>query len=270
MGLRVAPRRDGSTSPHDNQQYGLENIGQMCASKPVAEWSSLVTAHFNSMLQSRADHETTANLTWDELQPRLGIRLMEITDHSMFDWSLWREDLPGIASMVFVDEPTAITNLKRDRVIELGVLTEHVFENAFDNLQSLAPVKRSAFPLEEGGEIVLLEGESPFAAAHALHLERHVGVLGRHGAFISVPTRHTVLVLPFNDLYILRTLQHLLNIAAIMHRDGPGSISTNVYWIHNEDRIQLPYKVTERGAAITPPDELTEFLNRLAEAEEGA
>ena len=50
-----------------------------------------------------------------------------------------------------------------------------------------------------------------------------------------------------------------------MFRDGPGSISPDLFWRRRDSLTLLPMAETKRGRVFAPPDDLIDVLNLLLE-----
>ena len=57
----------------------------------------------------------------------------------------------------------------------------------------------------------------------------------------------------------------MLQVIVGMHRDGPGSISQNLYWYHEGEYIVLPYELEDQSLRFLPPDDFSELLDELGE-----
>jgi hypothetical protein len=54
-----------------------------------------------------------------------------------------------------------------------------------------------------------------------------------------------------------------MSLAKCMHRDGPGSISPNIYWWREGELTLLPTRLSDDSAFFEPPEEFIDGLNRL-------
>jgi hypothetical protein len=50
-----------------------------------------------------------------------------------------------------------------------------------------------------------------------------------------------------------------------MFGEGPGSISSKLYWYDGEKLIDLPYELSEKKLKFTPPESFLNMLNTLKE-----
>ena len=87
--------------------------------------------------------------------------------------------------------------------------------------------------------------ESFFTATHALWAEELVGPPSPHGALVTVPNRHTLLVHPILDLRVMSATNHMLELTRRMYAEGPGSISDGLFWLRDGTLTRLPHRVEE-------------------------
>jgi hypothetical protein len=115
--------------------------------------------------------------------------------------------------------------------------------------------------------IRLLSGDSFFVATWVLMLEEHLAPVPEHGALVVVPNRHAVLFQPIVDVSIVNAVGLLLGVAEAQCRQGPGSISPNLYWWQKGHLTLLPSRREGGQFQFMPPSEFAAVLNSLAKAE---
>lgn len=52
-----------------------------------------------------------------------------------------------------------------------------------------------------------------------------------------------------------------------MFQEEPGSISSNIYWYHENKMTKLQYTLEGKSVNFFPPNEFIELLNKVAEIE---
>ena len=57
----------------------------------------------------------------------------------------------------------------------------------------------------------------------------------------------------------------MFKIAMNLFREGPGSISDQLYWWRGGEFVHLPHTVSGKSINFVPPDEFVQALNGLAE-----
>lgn len=258
-------------SPRDKaageQTFGLGNLAQVCAISPEAEWAATVALHFERMARSFDENSLPSAVPFEEARDRLGVRLWDMPNQLLTDLAVWREEIPGLASVLFIDSPESITTVRREDAVKWGKSDDELFETALANLPTLAPLQRTSFELPEGHTLNEFLGESPFSCSFALLLDGADEVGGPHGFFFSVPSRHRVLTMAFLGIKSLHVLSNFMSLTQNLEREGPGSISARVYWRHEGVTLEVPYALDGDRLSVTPPGRLVEYLNELAERE---
>jgi hypothetical protein len=244
---------------------GLMNVGQVCAQHEEGEWPRLVADHLSAVLRSFEEGAAAEEpLEFEACRGQLVVRLYEAEDIArILDVAVVREDVPGLMSILCLDLPTSVQTLRRDQVEPWGKSDDELFAQAAANTAALIDVELQQVEVEEGVALWLASGDSVFNSAVLLMLERYLQFAGRHGMFVSAPTRHAVLVLPFDSLDAMHAIGHLMHLTGRFEEDGPGSLSTRVWW-HKDGRwIDLPWEMTEDGISVNPPEAFTEVLQGM-------
>jgi hypothetical protein len=109
----------------------------------------------------------------------------------------------------------------------------------------------------------LVNDESFFTATHVLWAEELAGPPSPHGALVTVPNRHTLLVHPIEDLRVMSATNHMLELTRRMHAEGPGSISDGLFWLRDGALTRLPHRVEDSRLVFSPPDEFLDVLYGL-------
>jgi hypothetical protein len=261
------------------QQWGLSNLLQACAKGPEGRWPELVRTHFTTLLNAqRAAHETEIeSIDFNTVADRLVVRLWEqealggatgAGGGAAIARMVTREDIPGLLTVLSMDMPQAVRTVPTAEADLWGRSREELFTRAIANIESLTDPKIEAHEIGDGGTVVSVLGESHFIASLALTIERFGELIGKHGVFIGLPTRHVMLAAPFGGIDALRSLQHLIMITQRWYGDGPGSLSPRVWWCRIEDGApvwrEIRCEVEDQTLNVTPPEELAELLERLS------
>lgn len=245
---------------------GLGNVAQVCAQEQTSEWEGIIQKHFDTVHHSLDTPNATEGMPFEEAQPRLGLRLWDMTESNVRAMSVWREDLPGIASVLCVDEPHAIRSLRLEEDVKpWNIAKNELFTMALANLPTLAPVAVQGTDLDDGVTIHEILGDSPFSSSWALRLEEWPELQGEYGMFLSVPSRHRVLVLPIRNGADLQALGHMIHITIGLEKEGPGSVSNRVFWRHRGTVLEIEYAIEEQTLHVRPPEEFVKILETLGE-----
>ncbi len=249
----------------NGSQLGLSNVAQLCGQSPKEEWAQIIDSHFDKLEQSEDEHRRIlADVAdWGHGKKLLTVRLWgesDLPDKPGF--FVTRDDLEGIKSVLTFDLPNSVTNARPEVVDKWKLPPNEVFAMALANVANL-PVETQRHDLGAGIPLYLLSAEHFFAGSHVLLLDRHAECLGRFGSIVSIPHRHAVLCHPIESMTVVEAIEKLALIADGMFREGPGSISPNVYWYRDASFVRLPYELTSRSVEFSPPDSFARLLDQL-------
>jgi hypothetical protein len=259
--------------PGGIQRCGLLNLAQRCKQEAdAATWPGIIAAHFDSFerhLQESARVQEIAR-DFERVAPLLAVRLypQEYLEGDTARHCVFRRDLPGTVTVLVYDLPSSIQNVRPGDVASWGRDVEEIFEIALDNVRLHSIPQRSEVACGDGIALQVLTGQDYFVATHALLLDEHPACVGIHGALVGVPHRHAVLTYPIRDMAVLRVVQPMLGAIIGMERDGPGSISSQLFWYHDGSYERLPYRVDRQRLIVEPPAPFLELLQTLARTDE--
>lgn len=248
-------------------RFGLGNLAQMCRQRDRGEWARLIAAHFDGLEQSRRDSEEIARLSTDfaragellavRLYPEAGLRSV------VRDGLVCRQDLEGLLTVLVFDMPGTIQTVTAEQAAPWGRSHEELFRLGLENVRQKCVPEETEVELAPGCPIRLISGNSFLTASHALLLDRRPACAGPHGALVAVPNRHAVICCPIRDAGIFKTMGLLPPIVLGMERDGPGSISRNLYWRRDGRFLNLPYRIEGASLILDPPEEFAALLRDL-------
>lgn len=267
------------------QQWGLGNLMQTCARASEAAWGEIIRSHFTTLLNAqRAAQETEIeSIDYRAIQDRLAVRLWEAGalgnatgagGGAAIGRMVTREDIPGLLTVLSMDMPQMVRTVPASEADLWGKSRDELFERAMINLENQADPKIEAHEIGDGGIVVSVLGESHFIASLALTIERFPELIGKHGSFVGMPTRHVMLVAPFGGLDALKSFQHLILITQKWYGDGPGSLSSRVWWYRpgalerGAQWFEVPFEVDDQTLNVSPPMELVEVMEELAGGEQ--
>ncbi|MBY0310874.1 MAG: hypothetical protein K2W85_02270 [Phycisphaerales bacterium] len=266
--LKVAKAPNARVEDQDDfeGEFGLGNLSQVCAQAPIEQWGEIIARHFDGVMRISSANKDAPAPRLDEVREKLCIRLWDMTTELVRAHAVWREQIPGLASVICVDEPESIRTLRAEDAEGWGLESDELFRIALENLQDLAPVETASHDLPDGMKLHEIFGDSFFSATWILRDDVFDRVAGKLGVFFAVPTRHRILAMPFDNPESLKTLSNLMLIATGMERDGPGSISPRVYWRHEGRTLEIEYSISESTLNVRPPESLVRMLEELGGA----
>jgi hypothetical protein len=248
-------------------EMGLTNVAQKCHMAPREAWDEVIQGHFDSLLQSQREHEDLQEQMKDfeRVREMIAVRIATYDlDPSII---VSREDLPGTLSYLCIDLPSSVVSLPPKKAAEWGVPVDELFAIGLENVRRTCVPELTRGEFEPGVPYLALTGSSFFVATHALMLRRWQGFEGKHGALLAIPHRHAVICHPINDIQSVKAVHNLGIVAHKMEREGPGSITANLYWWHDGRYTPLPSEMRGEKFVFKPPDEFVELMNVLAKEE---
>jgi hypothetical protein len=238
-------------------ELGLHNVAQVHRGVEPAERAGIVRLHFDNLLAAQ-EEETPKDFA--VARPMLRVRLMPPYEEvRKCAFRALEEDLVAV---LVLDTPEAVRFPTRVQVEAWGRGEDELFDIALAAVRGEEGLETHVQE-HQGARIVLLAGDSYYAATWAIWAGELDAPASEHGAIVAVPHRHAVLVHAIRDLSVVPALGHMAQIAASMHAEGPGSISSSVYWWRDGrfDRVEIT--VTDGNMSIAPSDELLAVLNSL-------
>ncbi|HLY75767.1 MAG TPA: hypothetical protein VKU80_16740, partial [Planctomycetota bacterium] len=251
--------------------YGLLNLAQTCHATARADWASTIREHFDNAFRSSRDaQEIDARAgDLDNVRPWLKVRLYHIDYLSQMGDSglIHRQPADGLIETLVYDLPGSVRTVPPDHARGWGLSEEELFRLGLANVRAERPEPvRQTFDVGKGAVIQALVGDSFFTASHVLFLEEHLGGSPEFGALVAVPHRHAALFYPITNLGVLSAVNSMIPIAFGMYQEGPGSLSSGIYWWRAGRLRLLPTRVTSQSITFSPPDEFVlEVLNRVPE-----
>jgi len=246
---------------------GLQNLAQTCHLHDRGEWPTAIAAHFDAVRRATAAHEKTVGKPFAEIESLLSVRLWpeDYLSSLKADKLIYRTDLEGTISAIVLDLPSSVETVSADEARTWHRSDDTLFDMATRN------VVRNPLPAPEehdlnGVKLFGFLGQSFFVASHALVLHEYPECLGPHGTLVAVPHRHALLCAPIRDMSVAAGIGQFISIALGMFKDGPGSITPNVYWYQMGRYLNVPYELGESELRLTPPDEFVSMLNTLSPA----
>lgn len=277
---RVSARLlDGMIRPtdlaFDGVVWGLGNIAQACANLDRSQWDECIGKHFDTLIRlAKENRKLQESISrYSEAKTRLVPRLWD--EHSTPELrgaAVIREDIPGLLTVLSLDLPDSIRTVSREMLEKWGIDEDQAFAKAFDNLDDLAERKLEAVDLGEGTKLMAIEGPSYYIASLALKLAEIPDLMGRHGCFIGLPTRHALLSMPFNEISDIQKLHHLMAMTRAGEVRGPGSLSHRVFWyrpgVHTQHWCEVPFEISQSSVNVVAPKPLVDYLNSIEHDEE--
>lgn len=254
-------------------QFGLLNLAQLCNQVDDEEWETTIHSHFANMLAARVHSDDLDQASFEDVRSFLKLRIYpEAYGQNPGLSMVGRTLAPGLMMALVYDLPTSVATVHPDHVAQWPLDEGELMALALENVAREDPVVAESFVIGDA-EITSITGVSFFAATHALMLERHVE-RGRHGALLAVPNRHLVLYHAVDGPGVVAAVQTLLAECIQAYDDGPGSISSHLYWLRSDEIgadeiVVFPTSREGRSLSVAPTPRFVELLDTLLEDELG-
>ena len=247
--------------------FGLQNIAQICQQADRDEWRDLITAHFDSIFEVK-DEDNALRVQMDDfhrLKSQLRARLypVDIVNHATE--IIQRPGPEGTLEVLALDLPTTVRTVSRSEADAWGLDVDDLFDIGRQNLKATGMLKGNTIQLEQGTALTVYTGDPFYAASHALIIDDYIQNRSAHGVLVGVPKRDILIMHLIQNIGAMEAAGAMLQVIVGMHRDGPGSISPNLYWYHDGDFLALPYELEDQSLKFLPPDEFVELMDELGE-----
>jgi hypothetical protein len=201
---------------------------------------------------------------FEQVRPILRVRLMP--DESMggvaVGEAVSRRPASGIIENLVYDFPDSTATVHENHLARWPVDADAAFDIAIANVRAEAPPAAETIDAD-GVQLAVMAGDSFYVASRAFFLDELLG--GARDAVFAVPNRHVLIWYPLTDLSVVQAMSPMFQIAMNLFREGPGSISDQLYWWRNGEFVHLPHRVAGKKINFVPPDDFVQKLNGLAE-----
>jgi len=257
-------------SIHDPQWHysslGLSNLAQLCHQHPSSRWQSIINNHFDSMQQTSAFESGFYKKAHDYeyASSYIGVRLYpaDYIAHIGEEAIIKRNITDDLIAMLVFDFPHGVCNIKPETTIQWNKTNEELFEIGRANIRKNYTSETMSEDFN-GIKIWIITGDHFFVTNSLLDLHLESIPSGAHGALIGVPHRHTLMVYPIDNLEVVTAIQPFVYVLQGLFKEGPGSLSENLYWYRNGELTTLPYSLEADSLNFSPPETFLDVLNIL-------
>ncbi len=249
-------------------RMGLKNLAQLCSQNNLSEWPNLVANHFDAALKSimETDEILKRIERYDQVENILAVRIWSDKSLEVFgeDKTVYRRDVEGTITVLVYDLPTGIVNVPPQKSEKWGKLQTELFNKAIANIRANFKPQITQETLAEGLQVWVFSGDNSYVASHILLMEHYPNCSGQYGSLVAIPHRHVILCYPISSVEVVKAINQLIPLIRKMEAQGPGSITSNLYWFHKGVFENLPYKLVDKVWEFHPPDNFVEMLNILS------
>jgi hypothetical protein len=245
-------------SDGETNAYGLQNLAQMLAMEPPADWPRLVAEHFGAMLTVDRPPQSQA-----EALASLRVRMWHQDYVRQLPAAIHKVMAPDLVLALVIDLPTKVMSVKAENLHTWGLTEEAAWSAAMENSRR-EPFEVVPQTRPDGTELLFLVGDNLYVTSHALWLDERLQIDAEKGALIGIPTRHLLVVLPIHDMRVVQAVGAMHSANLKIYNEGPGSVSPDVFWWRRGTFTLIPIDATVQPMKVTPPDAFVALLNNLA------
>ncbi len=250
-----------------SSMFGLQNIAQTCSQADRDRWHDLVHSHFDCIFEATDDQNALTIDVRDFARMRSFVRSrlypLDLLTQSVE--AVYRSGPEGTVEVLVLDLPSSVRTITRSEAGDWPISSDALFEIGRTNLRASGDIKDNVVALQPGVDLHLFTGDAFYAASHALIIDRYLPGDLNYGALIGFPKRDILLAHYIRNIGVTEAIGAMLQSVIGMHKDGPGSLSPNIYWYRAGEFVLLPYELTGDTLNFIPPDDFVTVLNELAD-----
>lgn len=233
---------------------GLSNVVRLCHPAPVESWPAIIAEHL------RRATAKSAELSLEYAREHLRVRVTpEDVVHAQPGAFVIRDLAEGLHATLAIDLPEHVKFVAPKDLAAWGAAADELWPVALANTMAEAPLERDDIELEGGGTLVVLYGESYFAASHVMFLERYV----EGEALVAIPDRHAIACVAMDE-HLLRGIGALVMFAQMRFSEQPGAVSDQLYWKRGEVYTKVACGVRDDGSPwVAPPEDFNDAVLAL-------
>ena len=244
---------------------GLANVAQLAHAAERADRPEVIRSHFTRVIELHG--RDRSDTPFSELAPLLKVRLWAEADLPPDVPLVARPVAEGLIAVLCIDWPEEVSTVSAEEADAWGPPREELWELAARNtrddrdieVEVMTPADDQRLPL------VVCTGDSFFSSSRALWPEDLVPEdPPAHGLLAAVPNRHLAALCPIVDARIIEVISWLSTFVHDRYVEGPGSISSDLYWVQESGWVRLPVEAGGARVQFFPPDAFLAVMNRLA------
>ncbi|MEQ8477043.1 hypothetical protein [Fulvivirga sp.] len=250
-------------------QLGLANVAQLCKLEGIGKSDKLVENHFEGLIRAHQFDTRFKGFVEDfgKVKEYIGVRLYNdnYLDQIGRELVIAKNIAPEINAMLIFDLPDSVTSIQPQQAEKWDVSIDELFEIGKANIRSKYDFEISEEDLGNF-KVWFVQTDHFFAPNILLELNEYTKMIGSNGSLIGVPHRHAVIVYPIENLEIVKAVNQLIPTIKGMNAEGPGSLSSKLYWYKEDGFIELPSEITDDNQLkFMPPEAFVDMLNLLDE-----
>lgn len=258
-GVDIESLEPGELVLADGRRLCVLNLAQLCHISGPDSWDELIENH----LATLAAHVGGTLEPFSMLDLRVRLLPDEQADRDVLRQLGARPFAEGVVETLAVRVNDTVRPVPTSEIEQLGWDLDESWAGAWAQTRTLERPEEVNFIDVSGAEVIHLFSEHYFGASFLPYLDDVLDGIGPHGAVVSIPVRHSVLVHPVFDTSVLTAVQAMIPITRQVNRTGPGSVSAHLYWWRQDSMMWIPTYFAPDGMEFYPPNELAMVIDRL-------
>jgi hypothetical protein len=249
------------------KQLGLVNLAQSCKQNALGLYPAIVTDHFETLKKARQfEVEFKEDVAYfDKIKHYLGVRLYPDSHVQQIgkEHVIGKKFSDDIYAMLVFDLPHSIMNVQPAQAENWGKTLDELFEIGQQNIRKNYPVKPSQETFSDFN-IWFFNSDHFFTPNVVFDLENMPQVLGKQGALVGIPHRHSVIVYPIDSIKVVEAINKLIPAIYGMNQEGPGSVSNQIFWYKAGQFQPIRYELTEKELRLFPAGDFIQMLETFS------
>ena len=247
--LDIVRLEPGTVVLADGRKLSVMNLAQMCHLNGEHNWSDLIGSHFATL----SAHVGGSPDPFSMLDLRVMLLPDAQADRHVLQLLGARPFAEGVVETLAVRLDEAVRPVATREIDELGWDLDESWASAWAQTRTMERPEEMNFIEANGAQIVHLFSEHFFGASFLPYLDDVLDGLGEHGALVSMPVRHSVIVHPIYDSTVMMAAQVMIPITRQVNRKGPGAVSAHLYWWRHGSLTWIPTYFAPDGVEFYAP-----------------
>jgi hypothetical protein len=243
-------------------KMGLHNISRFCKENEPKNWKILIQNHFDRMAELTKEDETLKKIVndFDKVSKHLALRIYPVeVVHKSFTTAIYREDIPGLATVLMFDLPNTVKNVDKELTKKWKKTDAELFEIGMKNV-----MKNNKFQTQKSKvqdmTVSVICAENSYSNIAALDPAMMKKCTGPMGAIVSLPHRDAAFVYPIESADVLKDLMNITKIATSMFTSEVGPVTDKIYWYYNKKYTLIPYGFKDKTLTLEMPPGLQKVI----------
>jgi hypothetical protein len=245
---------------------GLMNVAQICKQDEIENYKEIVKKHFDSLMRTNQFDKEFKKIIHDfnQIKEYIGVRLYPIdyVSHIGKELTIGKDFAGNIYAMLIFDLPDSVVSIKPEEAEKWGKTWEELFDLGLQNIKTKYPNNISQEKFNEFN-LWFIQSNHFFTPNIVFDFEMQQKLMGSNGSLIGIPHRHAVIIYSIENIQVVNAINDLITAIIGMNEEGPGSISSNIFWYKDGHYEDLPYEMSDNKIQFYPPEKFVEMLNTL-------